>query len=70
MDITAPNKNIAVDTAFNEIDTWEENEFIENLDLTISGVGIKHFVDTDEEYEDADAEPNEDENEIKKLLEG
>lgn len=70
MDVTAQDKKIAVETAFNEIDTWSENEFIENLDLIVSGVGIKHFVDTESEYEDADPEPDDNDNEIKKLLEG
>lgn len=73
MDITASNKKIAVKTAFDEIDTWSETEFIDNLDLIVTGIGIKHFTDPGNEFENAVTEEDDDDenkDEIKKLLEG
>jgi hypothetical protein len=68
MDVTAINKKLAVDTVFDEIASWEEEEFIENLDLEVSGVGIKRLHDS--QFEEAPFDKDEHKDEIQRLLEG
>ena len=41
LEVDAVTEDEAVEAALDEIDTWNETEFIENLDLQIQDIAVK-----------------------------